>query len=120
LFEDSFKVMADTAKVLGKAKVSSAQAVQFLIKLMGDPTKPVEEQTRNVDVMKVIAEKFSSQNYLGADMSGETAWGLVNCVTEYVDHVRGRKQDNRLAHAWFGGGMDLKVDAFKVAQELFV
>ena len=120
LFKDSFSAFAETAQALGKAKLSSAQAVQFLIALMGDPTKPVEEQTANVENMKVVAAKFATQNYLGADMSGETAWGLVNCVTEWVDHNRGRGQDRRLEYGWLGGGMDLKMNAFKVAQEMFV
>lgn len=120
LFKDSFSAFAETAQALGKAKLSSAQAVQFLIKLMGDPTKPVEEQSANVENMKAIADKFTAQNYIGADLSGDTAWGLVHCVTEWVDHSRGKGQDRRLEYGWFGGGMDLKMNAFKVAQELFV
>ena len=120
LLHESFSAFALAAKTLGKVKLGSAQAVQFLINLMGDPTVPVEEQTKNVDNMKAIAEKFATQNYIGHDLSGATAWGLVNCVTEFVDHTRGRGQDRRLEHAWFSAGMDLKMNAFQKAQEMFV
>lgn len=44
-----------------------------------------------------------------------TLWGLVNGVTYYADHVRGRSQDTRLANAWFGAGDNLKTDAVKLA-----
>ena len=44
-----------------------------------------------------------------------TLWGLVNGVTFYADHVRGRSQDTRLANAWFGAGDNLKTDAVKLA-----
>lgn len=120
LFKDSFSAFAETAKALGKADISSAQAIQFLINLMGDPTKPVEEQTANVENMKAVAEKFATQNYIGQELSGHTAWGLVNCVTEWVDHSRGRSQDRRLEWGWLGQGMGLKVRAFETAKMMFV
>ncbi len=38
-----------------------------------------------------------------------TAWGLVNAVTEYVDHKQGAKSiDHKLDRAFFGSGEELK------------
>lgn len=48
-----------------------------------------------------------------------TAWGLVNSVTEYVDHQqRARNPGNRLDSAWFGAGAMLKQKAWDAAVEL--
>jgi phage/plasmid-like protein (TIGR03299 family) len=52
--------------------------------------------------------------YLGAGIGAEmasaqgTAWGLLNAVTQFVDHEYGRTQDNRLRNSWFGGGEVVK------------
>lgn len=50
-----------------------------------------------------------------------TAWGLVNSVTEYVDHHRrARSDDHRLDAAWFGQGAVLKQKAWQEALHLVV
>ena len=42
-----------------------------------------------------------------------TAWGLLNSVTEYVDHHRrARSDDHRLDAAWFGQGAQFKQRAW--------
>ena len=42
-----------------------------------------------------------------------TAWGLLNSVTEYVDHHRrARSDDHRLEAAWFGQGAQFKQRAW--------
>ncbi|TAL84853.1 MAG: DUF932 domain-containing protein [Rhodanobacter sp.] len=48
-----------------------------------------------------------------------TAWGLVNSVTEFVDHHRrARSDDHRLDAAWFGQGAALKQKAWQEALHL--
>ena len=52
--------------------------------------------------------------YLGAGIGAQlesaagTGWGLLNAVTQFVDHEYGRTQDNRLRNSWFGGGEVVK------------
>lgn len=48
--------------------------------------------------------------------SEPTVWGLVNGVTAFVDHVRGRSVDTRLNTAWFGNGATLKQKAWDKAK----
>ena len=48
-----------------------------------------------------------------------SAWGLLNAVTEYVDHdKRARSVDHRLDSAWFGQGASLKQKALDHALAL--
>lgn len=54
----------------------------------------------------------------GADLAGQTVWGAYNAVTHYVDHVRGKSQENRMESSWFGGGARTRQVAFKKAMEL--
>ena len=57
----------------------------------------------------------------GADFASAkgTAWGLLNAVTEFVDHKRRAKnQENRLDSAWFGQGAQLKQQALSSALKL--
>jgi phage/plasmid-like protein (TIGR03299 family) len=54
----------------------------------------------------------------GAELASTkgTAWGLVNAVTEYVDHERrARSTDHRLDSAWFGQGATIKQKAIDQA-----
>ncbi len=48
-----------------------------------------------------------------------TAWGLLNSVTEYVDHHRrARSDDHRLDAAWFGQGAQFKQRAWDEVMKL--
>jgi hypothetical protein len=57
----------------------------------------------------------------GAELASAagTAWGLLNAVTEFVDHEkRARSQENRLDSAWFGQGAALKQRALDYALQM--
>lgn len=48
-----------------------------------------------------------------------TAWGLINSVTEFVDHHRrARSDDHRRDAAWFGQGAQIKKKAWESVLEL--
>jgi len=40
-----------------------------------------------------------------------TRWGLLNAVTQYIDHERGHNVDSRMNNAWFGNGNRMKTEA---------
>lgn len=51
----------------------------------------------------------------GADISKGTAWGMLNGVTHWADHVAGRSSEARLQRAWLG---DNSVRKLQVEQKL--
>ena len=56
----------------------------------------------------------------GSDLvtAKNTVWGMVNAVTEYVDHHRGRTNDGRMDRAWFGNGQVIKSLAVEKANDI--
>lgn len=103
------------AKELSQRPVAPQEALRFFSDLLA---QPLEEEsivlTRSVQRLHEL--------YQGAGMGAElasshnTVWGLVNAVTEYVDHHRRtRSQDHRLDSAWFGQGAQLKSRALAQA-----
>lgn len=107
---ERFNSFKDDAKVLSKITLVQEDAVSLAAHIFSaDPSKPLEEQGRTVQ--RVI------ELYMGAGKGSQlasaagTAWGLLNAVTEYVDHEYGRTQNARLTNAWLGAGDRLKRSA---------
>lgn len=74
----------------------------------------------NDRAIKAVQELFAGRGK-GADMASAagTAFGLLNSVTEFVDHHRrARSDDNRQDAAWFGTGATIKQKAFEEAMKL--
>ncbi|MFM5363759.1 DUF932 domain-containing protein [Aeromonas veronii] len=99
--------------------VSPAEAILFFSDLINDPT----DDDGNIALSRPT--KKLQELYQGTGMESElasaknTVWGLVNAVTEYIDHYRrARSQDNRLDSAWFGQGAQLKSQALEQALTL--
>lgn len=104
---------------LSNRPVSPLEALNFFGELLNDPA----DDDENI-ILSRPAQKLH-ELYQGAGMGSElassrnTAWGLVNAVTEYVDHHRrARSQDHRLDSAWFGQGAQLKSQALNQALTL--
>ena len=57
---------------------------------------------------------------IGADLESAkgTGWGALNAITQLMDWETARTGDARLAHAWFGGGVNVKQQAVNSLMEL--
>lgn len=96
-------------KKLSQRPISPEEAHRFFAEVLDDscaehpdlsPSKPMQQLLSLYDGAGMGADLASSKN---------TAWGLVNAMTEFVDHHRrARNQDYRLDSAWFGNGAQLK------------
>jgi phage/plasmid-like protein (TIGR03299 family) len=99
-------------KTLSERKVKSNEVEQFLkrifVGILDKQGTPGNERT----MQKVKALYEGKGRGAELDSSKGTAFGLLNAVTQYVDHERrARSVDHRLDSAWFGQGAILKQKA---------
>jgi phage/plasmid-like protein (TIGR03299 family) len=114
IFKDSWERFQTEMRTLAGKTLRFHEAEAFAAKLLS------KRQTLNAigikpDVTKSpgyisIMELFK-RGALGREMVGNTAYGMLNAVTEHVDHYRGRTVDSRIDAAWFGVGNNLKLEA---------
>jgi phage/plasmid-like protein (TIGR03299 family) len=102
---------------IAKIKISVGDAGLIIANALKIP-QDIEAPSPNRQHVMPIMRLFNG-DAIGSDVVGQTGWGLVNAVTEYVDHrKRARNQGNRLDNAWFGEAANLKDTVFKSVLEM--
>jgi phage/plasmid-like protein (TIGR03299 family) len=110
------------ARALARRQIHTVAEVEaFMVNLLGSPEDLKSEEKIN-EVLAGRAAKAILAKYAGAgkgsNLKGRsgTTWGLVNAVTEYVDHdAPARSTDNRFNASQFGAGDELKTKAMELA-----
>jgi len=106
-------------RLLAATKVTEKQARKLLVEVLGDPAQPVDQQSRQ-KLLENVYSLFQGKA-VGADLPSArgTLWGLLNSITEHIDHHnRTRAPDSRLHSAWFGQGALIKRKALQEALKL--
>jgi len=115
-----YKEMAETA--IDNEAVR--QAIELLMPIPGDASDLMKDRTTKARLN--VASLFKGG--VGANLRGDTAWGLYNAFTEYVDHVVPAEVANRsksvgairraMVSTMFGSGNDLKAKALQVTRAM--
>lgn len=104
-------------KGLSERKVKSTEAFNYFLRVFtSEPNKSGAGVTNERAMTKAMALYEGAGK--GADLASSkgTAFGLLNSVTEFVDHKRrAMSTDHRLDSAWFGQGATLKQKALEQA-----
>src|SRR5471030_208373 len=103
-------------KGLSERKVMANEASNYVRRVFSNP-RTVAPSTPNERAMTKVMALFDGLGK-GAEMASAkgTAFGLLNAVTEFVDHERRAiSSDHRLESAWFGQGAVLKERALDQA-----
>ncbi len=109
-------------KTLSERKVKSHESMNYFLKVLCQTDSHVDpaQGLMNERALKKVQALYDGQGK-GAELQSAsgTAWGLLNAVTEFVDHERKAKsQDYRMDSAWFGQGANLKQRALDHALQL--
>jgi hypothetical protein len=102
----AFGAFIDMGKYLQKQQMNVHASNEFLLNLLRQDSQPNELVYAGRNFNKILS-LFETESK-GNQLVGHTKWGMLNAVTEYVDHFAGHTQDNRLNNAWFGNGERLK------------
>jgi phage/plasmid-like protein (TIGR03299 family) len=109
-------------KTLSERKVKSHESMNYFLKVLCQTGHQVDpgQGLMNERALKKVQALYEGQGHGSElDSASGTAWGLLNAVTEYVDHEkRARSQEYRMDSAWFGQGASLKQRALDYALQL--
>lgn len=113
---------ADHIKELANCRLAEKAVEGFLTKVFayGHSGTPLQAATFNVQAVQKVLALYAGKGK-GSELSSArgTAWGLLNSVTEYVDHHRrSHSRDHRQDAAWFGQGASLKQLAWEQVLKL--
>jgi len=111
LLETIFKRMA-------LKKVTDKQLIEYVEALIPDNPES-ESNARTENIRETILRLHESVD--DAKAIRGTAFGALNAISEYTDHMATTKDpDKRLNSVWFGSGEKLKVKAFELAQDMLL
>lgn len=113
--QSNFESTLAAMRALAEKRVKPTDAMLMVCELLkpGFADLDAKEQKRieNGKPLAEIGSRYFDRKMIGAEFDGYdgTAWGLLNSVTEYVDHAaRAKSPDTRMDSAFFGTGADLK------------
>ena len=129
LAHNSWGKFVEEANVLAHRKVSDREALIWMAKVLAGVSSEDKgsnefiaavDQSGKIRSVKACLELFQGKgkgsNLRSAD---GTVWGMVNAVTEYMDHHRPtRTTDSRLDGSWFGEQANIKQRAWNEALKL--
>jgi phage/plasmid-like protein (TIGR03299 family) len=109
-------------RVLAERKVQWHEAMGFFMNVLCEvtPNSKLPEVLPNERALRKVQSLYEGRGR-GATLESSqgTAWGLLNAVTEYVDHERrARSNEYRMDSAWFGQGAQIKQRALEAALQL--
>jgi phage/plasmid-like protein (TIGR03299 family) len=99
------------AKTLDGIKIGVEDALRKVILPVFDPEFEIDAKKDLKDQLpRRAAQILASIDHAPGAIEG-TAWGILNGITHWADHVAGRGNDARLQKAWLGKNARLKLKA---------
>lgn len=116
-FQTTMESLAETPVDLVKAEDFFGDLLRPRTELQKEADRQAKANGEKVRAIKGLDQLMTSYTSAPGAAPG-TAYGLVQGVTHYLDHVRGKDNESRLNSSWFGQGANLKQIALDRAREL--
>ena len=121
LTKEAWEQYEENVNKLANTHVDLETALAFFTTVLGKDAIVVNDEGKP-DYSPTFHKMFAAyERSPGANLRSahHTAWGLVNAVTFYQDHMaKSSKTGSRLNSAWFGSGKNRKAKAFEEALAL--
>jgi phage/plasmid-like protein (TIGR03299 family) len=104
---DSFEKFLLNCRKQANNKLNAADAKDLTVELLKSPVEQDTDAILESRGYKKIMSLFQKDSK-GNSLVGDSTWGWLNAVTEYVDWHKGYGADSRMKSAWFGTGEQLK------------
>ncbi|MGU0806022.1 DUF932 domain-containing protein [Pseudomonas aeruginosa] len=109
-------------RALAERKVQWHEALGFFMNVLCEttPTGILPEVLPNERALRKVQSLYEGRGRGSTlESANGTAWGLLNAVTEFVDHERrARSNEYRMDSAWFGQGAQIKQRALDAALQM--
>jgi phage/plasmid-like protein (TIGR03299 family) len=116
-FDAGWRQFREQMLQLQDAPVIDNDAREFFVNLLRYRSAGAKKvEPKNPDTVRGLESLMDSYSNAPGAQPG-TAYGLVQAVSHFIDHVRGN-DDSRLTSAWFGQGNRVKERAFAAAMEI--
>ena len=126
LIHGAWSQFEDQANALADRRLTNGEAMNLLLSIMEPAAaaklikgEAIELSTKRKNQITSVFDLFQGRGMgSGLVSSAGTAWGMVNAVTQYIDHDAGNNVNNRFRSGQFGPGAAMKADAFAQALKL--
>ena len=107
------RFLLETRALAGKP-MSQSEADEF-VKALLEPYHTGRLEITQSRAYRRVMDLFKG-SAIGSEIPGVmgTRWGMLNAVTELIDHERGRSNSTRIESAWFGTGSAIKNRAMEL------
>ena len=106
-----------TARKLSKIKMTRPQIITTLAQVF-QPDFDAKDLVKDMDLLNLKMRVLLDVNEKAPGAIADNAWGVLNAVTYYADHVASRTADKRLTNAWIGKTANQKERVLELLLEL--
>ena len=110
LAREEIESFGKVARSLQKVKLTERDIIKHL--------QPIFQPNANKDELNIKMQAILDANKNAPGAQPDNAWGVLNAVTYWADHLASRTPDKRLTNAWTGRTEMQKQETLRVLREL--